>query len=204
MKTDVITIYGSGEGIEKALRETEKAAVYCGLDTKQSLRLRLLAEEMTGMLRTIVGEEKYLYWIEGTDKAFTLHLRADVIMDRLLYDELIKTATSGKNDAAKGFMGRVRDIWLRFCEPGAAIPSGEYGFTYLDACGYDPGFVYPADAICHCWSLNAYREQVEAHRDEKPEQWDELERSITANLADEVKVFIRGNSVELEVDKNFQ
>ena len=52
--------------------------------------------------------------------------------------------------------------------------------------------------------MKAYREQLEEHRDERPEQWDELEKSITANLADEVKVFIRGNSVELIVEKKFE
>ena len=52
MKTDVIEITNKGEGVENALTETERAAVYRGLTPKQTLRLRLLAEEMTGMLRS--------------------------------------------------------------------------------------------------------------------------------------------------------
>ena len=55
MKTDIIQITPDGVGISDVLQETEKAAAFRGLDRKQTLRLRLLAEEMTGMLKTIVG-----------------------------------------------------------------------------------------------------------------------------------------------------
>ncbi len=203
MKTDVIKILPSGEGVDKALLETEKAAAYCGLGSKPALRLRLLAEEMTGMLRTIVGEGEYLYWIESNGNEFTLHLRTEVQVDREAYDELIKAASSGRNDAAKGFMGRVRDMFLRMSHTGAFAPN-EFGCAYVDPCGCDPTLYYPTAALYEGWSMKAYREQLEEHRDERPEQWDELEKSITANLADEVKVFIRGNSVELIVEKKFE
>ena len=53
------------------------------------------------------------------------------------------------------------------------------------------------------WSLSAYRNAVEAHRDEEADKWDELEKSITAKLADEVKIFIRKNTVEMVIEKAF-
>jgi len=203
MKTDIITIRPNGKGMDEALRETEKAASYCGLDEKQALRLRLLAEEMTGMLRTIVGEEEFLYWIERNGSSFSLHLITKAQVDRAAYDELVKSASSGKNDAAKGFMGRVRDVFLRMCWGGAGRLPGEYGYGFVDPCGCDPVLFSPTAEMYEGWSMKAYREQLEDHRGEKPEAWDELERSITANLADEVKVFIRENSVELILEKEF-
>ena len=53
------------------------------------------------------------------------------------------------------------------------------------------------------WSMTAYKNAVEEHREEEPDKWDELEKSITAKLADEVKVFIRGNIVEMVIEKAF-
>ena len=70
MKTDVITISPSGEGMAEALRQTEKAAAYQGLTPKESMRLRLLGEEMMGMLRTIVGEGRSSFWVEAEGKDF--------------------------------------------------------------------------------------------------------------------------------------
>ena len=64
MKTDVIEIKANGEGIDEVLLETERAAVYRGLEPKQTIRLRLLAEEMAGMLRTLIGKETFRYWVE--------------------------------------------------------------------------------------------------------------------------------------------
>ncbi len=205
MKTDVIRITGSGEGIDSALLETEKAAEYRGLGHKQALRLRLLAEEMTGMLRTIVGDEnEYTFWIENTGLVFRLHLATEVLVDRPLHDELLKASTSGKNAAAKGFMGRLKDILLRLREPGGMIQPTEYGYAYIDICEYDPSPLYPADAMCEGWSLKAYRSTIGDTREEEPERWDELEKSITANLADDISIFIRGDSVEMVVEKSFE
>ncbi len=203
MRTDIITIFGTGDGISEALAETEKAAVYCGLEPKQALRLRLLAEEMTGMLRTIVNGGDYRYWIESKGKAFSLHLETDVRVGREAYDELVKSSSSGKNDAARGFMGRIRDVILKLRDSNGLIMPTEFGYGYVEAGGCDPEMIYTSSAMFEGWSMKAYREQVEAHRDDAPEEWDELERSIMANLADEVKVFIRGNSVELVVEKSF-
>ena len=53
------------------------------------------------------------------------------------------------------------------------------------------------------WSLKAYRDAVAENREKEPEKWDELEKSITAKLADDVKIFIRGNNVEMVIEKAF-
>ena len=58
MKTDVIEISPTGEGMAEALRQTEKAAAFQNLNPKQGLRLRLLAEEMMGMLRTSSARDR--------------------------------------------------------------------------------------------------------------------------------------------------
>ena len=94
MKTDVIVISPLGEGMEEALRQTEKAAAYQGLTSKETLRLRLLGEEMMGMLRTIVGEGKSSFWVEAEGRCFSLHLAAGARMNADMREELMKLSKS--------------------------------------------------------------------------------------------------------------
>ena len=48
------------------------------------------------------------------------------------------------------------------------------------------------------WSLQAYRKSVS---DEKAEEWDELEKSIIAKLADEVKVWLENDCTKVVIEK---
>ena len=204
MKTDVIAISPLGEGMAEALKEIERAAAYRGLTPKESLRLQLLGEEMMGMLRTIVGEGKSSFWVEAEGKTFSLHLRAGVRMNADLRDDLLKTATSGKNAAVKGFMGRIRDIFTQLSEPdGATMDPKEYGFSYVDVSSFDASMGVTTHGMLYGWSMKEYKSAIGEHREEEADKWDELEKSITARLADEVKVFIRGNTVEMVVEKAF-
>jgi hypothetical protein len=205
MKTDVIEITANGTGFTRVLEETERAAAYRGLEPKQALRLRLLAEEMTGMLKTLVGDERFRYWIESEGRAFSLHLETQTIVTRALREALLKASSSGKNAAAKGFMGRLREILTTMSESyvPAAIAEMGYGYSYVNVIDFDASMDMSPNAMLYGWSLREYRSAVEAHRDEEADKWDELERSITAKLADEVKIFIRGNTVEMVIEKAF-
>ncbi|MBQ1820129.1 MAG: hypothetical protein II117_00865 [Clostridia bacterium] len=204
MKTDVIEMTPNGAGFETALLETERAAAYRGLEQKQALRLRLLAEEMTGMLRTLVGNERFRYWIESNGTSFSLHLETQTIVTHELREALLKTSSSGKNAAAKGFMGRLREILTTMSESHdcAAAELG-YGYSYVDVAGFDASMDMSPNAMLYGWSLRAYRNAVTENKEKEPEKWDELEKSITAKLADDVKIFIRGNNVEMVIEKSF-
>ena len=50
MKTDVCTLKNDKSSLGAILAEAEKSAQYNGLSKKQTLQLRLLAEELAGML----------------------------------------------------------------------------------------------------------------------------------------------------------
>ena len=204
MKSNVIAINSNGQGFCEMLQETEKAAVYAGLSRKQSLRLRLLAEEMSGMFRTIIPHKSAEYWIETEEKHFWLHLAAETNMNPDLREELLKTATSGKNAAAVGFMGKLRDLFMQMGEfdNTGMPPMMEYGFLDgdLDTIETPDGMM---NGMMFNWSLKEYRSAIEERKEENLESWDELEKSITAKLADEIKVFINYNKVEMVIDKQF-
>ena len=73
MKTEKMIISSQEVGMPEALAATEELATKCGLERKQMLHLRLLAEELFGMLRGISGELEADYWVEYEGKSFEMH-----------------------------------------------------------------------------------------------------------------------------------
>ena len=101
-------------------------------------------------------------------------------------------------------MSRIRDIFTQLAEPaGESISPTDYGFSYVDVTSFDASMGVTTHGMLYGWSMKEYRSAVAAHREQEPEKWDELEKSITARLADEVKIFIRGNAVEMVIEKSF-
>lgn len=109
MRSDCITIDNKGNGFEAALSQAEAVAEFRGLDEKQALRLRILTEELLGMVRSITGEMAGTFWIDSEDKAFTLHLSTKTRMDAAKRFHLISASTENRNEAARSFIGYLRD-----------------------------------------------------------------------------------------------
>ncbi len=206
METGKIAINNRGIGMTKAFAELDKFAQYQGLNRKEALRLRLLTEEMFGMVQGIVGDFGAYFWLEGENKKTEIHLEAYVNMDMDKREELLSVSSSGKNMAAKGVMGKLRDLMesylLNYEDISRyAADSGINMFPYDDY-----GMMYAGmDWNSHYWSLEKYKNGVEEHKGENSaaQAWDELEKSIVGKLADDVLVGIRSDKVELIIKKNF-
>ena len=197
MKTNIISVKNDGTGLYEALLETDRFSEYQRLGEKESLRLRLLAEEMSGLVKNLVGDFSGIYWVEGDDKNASLCLEADCTVDFDTREELLKLSSSGKNEAAKGFMGKLAGIF-EYCLMSYEI-SAKYSGFYSDYIFDDvPNFGYE-----RMWSLNAMRRDLEENAEASKENWDELEKSIVASLADEVLVGVRSHKVRLEIKKSF-
>ena len=210
MKSDVVTVTNSGEGIGLALQAASASALYRGLGKKEAIRVRLLAEEMLGLVRQITGETEAEFWVESEGSAFQLHLNLCSFLSGKMRRELIKSSSSGKNEAARGFIGMLRDMVDRALgaddedDPFADYRWGMVMPTDMDM--IDP-MLYASSAGMMHWSMQNYMTNIrsESTHDEKAKaEWDELERSILVNLADEVKVAVNGNKVEMTVYKNFE
>ena len=133
MKTDVIVVSSKGARMEEALKEVDKVAGYKGLSHKSALHLRLLTEEMMGLMRSITGETEGCFWIEDQDNVYELHLQTTTRMTSLKREKLLSAATSGKNESAKGFMGHIRDFFDR----GADEDIAAYGSPLLMAGAFE-------------------------------------------------------------------
>ena len=209
MKSNICKLNEDLNCLGAVLAEVEKVTAYNGLEAKKALRLRLLAEELCGMLPGLTQNFKGEFWAETDGDNYELHveLRADD-MDIDLRDELISVSKSGKNAAAKGVMGKIRAVaetmLLTAFDPTLppALSEGEFcdyhgfnmGFGYIDpTVSYETGYVYS-------WSLFNYKTAVEEHEEDA---YAELERSIVAKLADDIIVGVRGKQVEIVVKKSF-
>ena len=189
MKTDVIHVSGKGSQTSAALELVDKVAAYKNLSPKNALHLRLLTEEMMGMMRAITGDVNGEFWIETKSGGqFELHLSATTQMDPLKRSRLLAASTSGMNEANRGFMGKIR----AFFEPVEDLP------LVLD--------MGPEGTVSSLnWSMQAYQQRIKEYVDESragaSQAWDELERSVVAHVADEVKVRIEGFNVKMTVYK---
>ena len=200
MKTDVIVVSSKGSQMEAALTQVDKVAAYKGLSTKDALHLRLLAEEMMAMMRSITGETQGKFWIEDEDGTYELHLQAATRMTSTKREKLLSTATSGKNESARTFMGKLRD----FFERGADEDIAAHTSPLLMPGMYEHSSTPTLDWE---WSMTQYERALASAVDRKDENalkaWDELEKSVVAHVADDVKVSIRNQIVEMNIIKKF-
>ena len=196
----------SFEDYQRALAATEKQGAESGLSNKQNLRLRLLAEELISFIASLTGDVDALYWVDRQGDTFDLHLKADdIIMNKEIREELLSAATSGKNSAAKGFMGKLRDMVASVMTPSAMTPSVLSGLS-LGMMSTASPVGENAGMSSYIWSLNNYKEKLQTKDGteiDMEEASEDLERSIVANLADEVLVSIVGSRVQIDITKAF-
>ena len=191
MKSDVIVVSSKGAGMDAAMAQADRTATELKLSHRDALHMRLLVEEMMGMIRSIIGQLEGKFWIETDDAAYRLHLQTVTLMDTQQRAQLLSASSSGKNEAHRGIMGKLR----AFFEP---MPINETP-SYLAET------VIPGDRNGDLsWSLDAYRERLRRRREsseDAQEEWDELEKSVVSHIADNITVSIRGYDVELVILK---
>ena len=199
MKSDVIHVTNTGEGVAEAVKQTELVSAFKSLSKKDSIHLILLTEEMMGMMKALTGKQEADFWIDDENSTFKLHLKAETPMNTEMRKNLLSASTSGENIAAKGVMGKIRDLFNRLVEPTEASVPSEYatgwssGMSTAEAAAVAKSY---STVSMNVWSLNRYKASQESG-----EKWDELEKSIIANIADEVEIGITEGTVEMIVYK---
>ena len=199
MKSNVCILKKGGLGLEDVLVEVEKVTDYNKMPKKEALRLRLLAEEFVGMLPELMKNFEGCFWLQNNENQYELHAEISVeSLSKEKKESLIAVSTSKKNAAASSFMGKIRDVaenMLLFSEF-----SGSDDFCTRDYL-YDYGVVDVH--YTYAWTLEHYKSQQKEKSADNGAAWDQLEKSIVANLADDVIVGVRGKKVEIIIKKNF-
>lgn len=192
----------NGKGRQEALAELEKAAAYCELPKQEGLYLRLLGEELTGMMAGLVGRYEGEFWVQADGRQVELHLLVDKKLTLDERERLVDVSTRGKNEAARGIMGKICTMFEAFAD--SYEETGQYcvrnGIYMTGMNDIYHSCIVAED--CVSWSLRQYASQI--GEEEKGEAWDELEKSIIARLADEILVSIRNRQAEIIVKKTFR
>ncbi|MBR6029269.1 MAG: hypothetical protein IKP40_09265 [Clostridia bacterium] len=177
MKSNIIRIDNMGKGFHKAIAETRKVCVYNELDHRSALRLQLCAEEQLSLARSVTREMDASFWIETEGPEYTLHMSTNTDIDKEKRSMLLKTASSGKNEAANSFIGKLRDLFE----------------TAIDA---EPNYNsdLPSDVLEDLANRTIQCSDAE---------WNGYEQSTLKRLADTIKISIIGNVVEVTVIKTF-
>ena len=202
MKTNKTTITNHEVGFKEALDVTEEIGLNQGLNKKEILRLRLLTEELIGMVRGVTEEASAEYWVEQIDRLYILHLEADVQLNRKMREQILNMSSRGENAAAQGFMSKLKEM------TAAVFLPDEYGKTMfselsvglMSMASHSSLQSSHASVDAFNWSLQKYKSAVEAG--EADNQF-ELEHSIVASIADDVIVSVKGSHVEVTIHKRF-
>ena len=176
MKSDIIKIDNQGNGFTEAIQETQKTAEYQGLEKKEIICLKMVAEEMLSLARSVTGEMQANFWLESEGKAFELFMTTKTVMDKDKRYQLISSTTSRQNEIRKSFLGKLRDSFEQ-----AMAADGDRLYYELP---------------------NNLSDDVSGAYVEDPE-WDGYERSVLRGLADDIKIAIKGSEVKMTVSKRF-
>ena len=177
MKSNVIVIDNQGNGFDRSIAEAQKVAVYEELNHKDSLHLQLCAEEMLSLLVSVTGELKASFWIETEGKDFRLHVFTNTVLDKEKRAQLLGASTSGKNEAAKSFLGQLRNAFEQAMTAEA-----------------DHNSDLPDDVLA-----DLANHTIECTDPE----WDEYEQSTLKRLANTIQISIRGGTVDMTVITSF-
>lgn len=197
-QTDKLYIDNTDEKASAAIDMVDEFLDGKDLDRKKKIHLRLLAEETVGMVKAMTGDFEAFFWMEEENGDYKVKLNLKTDMDREKKEDLLSLSTTGENTAAKGFMGRLREViensLLDFDSTLKLQQQNEanVGYNYM-------GMGVVGDASMAgtpiVWSLAGYKQTLE----DGEEAWDELERSIVASLAKDVTIGIRSNVVDMTI-----
>ena len=158
--------------------------------------MRLLCEEIDGMLPNIVNGFCGDFWIDFEEGICKINVLIE--FDEFTTDkkkELIKIAKNKKNTQAKGLFGKIRSALEDFFLDSDGNRAYDLAWQFNYANEYCVGMDYSC-----LWSLKQYKN--DAPKEEKQE-WDELEKSIIASIADDVIVGVKGRIANIVVVTKF-
>ena len=198
MKTDVYKFTSDTFDISRVTDAAEKTAAYCGLEKGQAIRLVLLSEELAEMIPNLLRYGDGEFSIETSGKKFRICIKVSIddILDSEKREKILSVSKSGRNAAAVGILNKIRIATETMLADYGDVPvvPMEYSNDF-----YNMGmFVDPMNQA-KFWSLDKYRLEVK----ENENAWDELEKSIIANLADDVTVGLINGTAEIIVKKDF-
>lgn len=196
MRSETIVINSNEGNIEKVLELVESFSQ--NLDHKAALRIRLLSEETMNLIRSITGDMDAEFYLEQEGDTFKLHLNTNTIMFASKRKELMDISTKKENAAAKGVLGKIREVFELALLPRDERAARESRIGMMGL--VDPTALSSASA--ETWKMSHYINSVnnmDQTTEFAQEAKDELEKSILGNLAKDVEISIIGDDVKMTI-----
>ncbi|MBR1751158.1 MAG: hypothetical protein IJ740_09835 [Ruminococcus sp.] len=207
MKSDVIEIHSDLSGKEEAFKAADGFIAYNRFEGKNAMHIRLLTEELVSMVHGIMDKFTGSLWFESenTDDGVLCRicLSAKRGVDPKEEEHFLSVSSSGKNENARGVLGKIREAFRVSAQHSAnSVYMNEYvALNSWYGMGADR-FDIENDMLAEqYWSLANYRNSLSRDSDDTKEEWDELEKSIIARLADDVKVWLKIDTTEVVIEK---
>jgi hypothetical protein len=198
MRSNICKIEKGVKDLAAILKESEKVAVYNELNHKQTLQLRLLCEDIDGMLPKIVDDFEGKFWIDFEDGECKVNISIQFAkFTSTKKKELLGLARNKKNASVKGIVAKIGTAIEEFFLNEESINTtgmmSEYDAMTMGMGSCVGPFYY--------WSLNQYKSAV--RKTKKVEDWDELEKSVIASVADDIVVGVKGLQADITIIKKF-
>ena len=111
-------------------------------------------------------------------------------------EQLVELSKNKQNAMAKGIIGKIRsfieDMFLDENKVQAYEMRNLFALANEYSTSLDSSYV---------WSLRGYKQY--AVKEENTEEWDELEKSIIASVADDIVVGVKGYKANIVIVKDF-
>lgn len=196
MRSNTCKIEKGFKDLGLILKECEKVAVYNELSNKQSLQLRLICEDIDGMLPKIIDDFEGAFWIDFENGECKVNISIQFAkFTSAKKKELLNLAKDKKNASVNGFFSKI----------GAAIEEffldeeNAKAMGMMADCRHDLAMEQHID-YSYYWTLGQYKTTATK---KKVEEWDELEKSVILSIADDVIVGVKGTQADITIIKNF-
>ena len=170
---------------------TEEYAAECALSGRDAMHLRLLVEEIVEMLRILDDEQPAELSIEGDGKSCVIRL----ILEKTLAS---KEEYIGRLSDFNGVTDKIRFLLSSSYETLEALrdEAETIGVRKQKAEDLKEADL-PYDEDAYVWTMESYNLSAFDRFEETGEaDWAEISRSIIANIADDVRIFILPDRTE--------
>ena len=197
MRSNICKIKNGIKNLDEILKESEKVAVYNELNRKQTLQLRLLCEDIDGMLPKILGSFEGDFWIDFEDGVCKVNMSIQFAQfTSAKKKELLGLSKDKKNASVKGVVAKIAAAIEEFF-----LDEENINAMSMMSQNDDMAMDKSNGAAPYYWSLDQYKSAVK--KAQKAEAWDEIEKSVIASIADDVIVGVKGLHADITIVKKF-
>lgn len=195
-KSKTIALNGTSESIKRAIDEAERYGTSENLGKNMKLKLRLVAEELLTLTKSIPQLENGTFSIEREGDDYDMCFDASGIIDKKIRNQLVGVSTDNTNQAYGGISGlfsRAIDSMIQMSiddKKGVNKSSQSVMEESIGKSNED-----------YKWSYNIYKEKEQNYDGEDAVSINEEEigKSLLMKMSDDIRISVRTNHVNMRV-----